>query len=1494
MKLRSKTLLLVSIPFVVGLLVLMATSWLILLKRFQRLEEEHVVQNVNRAVAALKENLSEVDALCMDWGGSDETLAFVKSGDEALLATKLNDKVFRDENLNFAALLDPSGHLLTMRVYNESKGAMIPPSEALVALCSPPAPDLLPDAEAGFRKGILLLPEGPMLISARPIAEGGSARASQGTILLGRYFVADEISHLSGLTHLELDLRPVGHHPLQSQYDSGTPCRLECADCHGAQSRQAIQQRYDHKGSMMLGLEGLRISRAGSETINGFAVLDNLFGHPALLLSVSMPRTDYEQGLATVGALLIALFGVGVAMLVLLSVFLDRLLVSRVTGLAREVASLGPGAAPSGPEPPWALDELDVLESAVRGTFDALTQTQKALLTSQENLEAQVAERTAELARANAELLGNMAERERAAESLRQSEERFRGTLDTMLEGCSIFGFDWRYVYVNESAARHVRRSKQELLGRTMPEAYPGIEETEVFRVLRRSMEDRTARRMENQFFYGDGTSAWFDLSILPVPEGLFVLSYEITERKQLESERELSARVLSLINSATELRELVHGVAILLGASFGCEAVGIRLREGDEFPYFETHGFRPEILSAQNESSARVGATEPAYDTIGNPYFKQLCAEVLSGSPGHEAPSLFTERGSFWANSAAEIRARADEERFPDGARDPQNDESYESLAMVALRVGQSTYGLLQLCDRRKGRFGVQRIALLERLADSIATAIAHRSSQESLKLSEERYRRLVDISPEAIFMHADGKCVFSNPAGLQLLGASGPEQVIGRSIMDIVHPDYLGVVMERVRQQVEEGRRAPLLEEKFVRLDGTLVDVEVSGVPSEYQGKKAVQVVVRDITERERIEATRVATYEISEAAISCPALPELYAAIHKIVSRLMDARNFYIALYEPEDDLFTYPYWIDEFDPTPEPEKPGTGLTAYVLRTGKPLLASPEVFQELLDRGDVVRMGTTPIDWLGVPLKAQDRTTGVLVVQTYQEGIRYGVEDLDILSFVSSQVATAIERKRAEEALRRSEERYRALVENQGEGVTYVNADQIFTFANPAAEEIFGVPPGGLVARSVFEFTSPELMAEAVAQSERRKLGEKSAYETGIVRPDGQRRSLLLTAVPMKDKTGAYAGNLGVFFDITGRRRTESERQLLATAIEQSSDGILVTDPDGIILYANRAIEDLSGYSRIELLGRTPRLLKSGQQDAAFYQGFWRTILAGRVWSGRFVNRRKGGGLYYAESTVSPVTDASGALTAFVCSQRDVTKELQWEDELQRARRLETVGLLAGVVAHEVRNPLFAISTLCAALDKNLGEAEQFRPFTMRIQEQVKRLGRLMSDLLMLGRPLDLARFVPCNIHEIIAEALHALQEAGESGPERFSVEEPDFVPDMRGLPDRLVQVFQNLALNALNHSPPEGGIHIAVAVLEGELRITVSDQGPGLPQDLGLRVFEPFQSRRSGGTGLGLAVVRQIVEAHGGRVSAENNQQGPGATFTVWLPLEPILK
>ena len=172
-----------------------------------------------------------------------------------------------------------------------------------------------------------------------------------------------------------------------------------------------------------------------------------------------------------------------------------------------------------------------------------------------------------------------------------------------------------------------------------------------------------------------------------------------------------------------------------------------------------------------------------------------------------------------------------------------------------------------------------------------------------------------------------------------------------------------------------------------------------------------------------RDRTDSKQEALYRISEATHAVQELADLFSKIHGIIGRLMPVSNFYVALYDQETQEVTYPYYVDETDPCPEPRKLGLGLTDYVIRTGKSLLLSTEAMQSLVQEGSLRIRGTPPIDWLGVPLVASGGLIGILAVETYSQAVRYTAKDKALLEYVSRQVASAIERTRSAQELARA---------------------------------------------------------------------------------------------------------------------------------------------------------------------------------------------------------------------------------------------------------------------------------------------------------------------------------------------------------------------------------------------------------------------------------------------------------------------------------------
>ncbi len=225
-------------------------------------------------------------------------------------------------------------------------------------------------------------------------------------------------------------------------------------------------------------------------------------------------------------------------------------------------------------------------------------------------------------------------------------------------------------------------------------------------------------------------------------------------------------------------------------------------------------------------------------------------------------------------------------------------------------------------------------------------------------------------------------------------------------------------------------------------------------------------------------RTGKVRSATFQISQAVTATESLSELFSQIHRIVAGLMKAENFYIALKDEKKNLISFPYFVDELDSTPLPKLPGRGLTEYVLRSGAPLLASPDVFEDLVRSGDVERVGQDSVDWLGVPLKAQGRPYGVLAVQSYSSCDRYTQDDLDILRFVADQIGLAIERKQAVEALRQNEVRHRAILRAIPDLLFVISRTGHFIDVHAPRQNELLVEPEGITGRHFSELLPPRL--------------------------------------------------------------------------------------------------------------------------------------------------------------------------------------------------------------------------------------------------------------------------------------------------------------------------------------------------------------------------------------------------------------------------------
>lgn len=463
----------------------------------------------------------------------------------------------------------------------------------------------------------------------------------------------------------------------------------------------------------------------------------------------------------------------------------------------------------------------------------------------------------------------------------------------------------------------------------------------------------------------------------------------------------------------------------------------------------------------------------------------------------------------------------------------------------------------------------------------------------EEALRAFEERVGVMSEHAPFVIWT-LDTNLVFTSSAGsaLRSIGLR-PNQVNGMTMREFTAGSDSGPVMISAHQRALSGETA-----RFeVSWKGRVFDVHLEPLRKRDGPILGVFGMALDITERVRAERVQSALYRISQSAATVDNLHDLLRSVHDIVSELMPAPNFYVALRDPTTDTLSFPYFIDEAETAPGPVPIGRGLTEYVLRTGTPLLASPQVFEQLQASGEVDSIGPPSIDWLGVPLAVKDRVFGVLVVQSYTEGVRYSEEDKDLLRFVSSQIAMVIDRKRSEESLRQSERALSALLSHLP-GVAYrCRYDDLFTdeFVSEGCFELFGYHAEDFVGKKVSsrDVIHPDDLAWVARETREAVEGNRAFRILYRIRTaDGKEKWIWDQGHALYGSDGSVLVLEGLLTDVTEWRGVVDGLRTMGifrALFDAANEPILLLDRDGKVVDANPMAEALLAKARNELLGK-----------------------------------------------------------------------------------------------------------------------------------------------------------------------------------------------------------------------------------------------------------------------------------------------------------------
>ena len=726
--------------------------------------------------------------------------------------------------------------------------------------------------------------------------------------------------------------------------------------------------------------------------------------------------------------------------------------------------------------------------------------------------------------------------------------------------------------------------------------------------------------------------------------------------------------------------------------------------------------------------------------------------------------------------------------------------------------------------------------------------------TSGRAVRFSREEYRLLFDASPVAVWVNADGRIAYINRAGVRTLHASSPDEILGRSPFDFVHPDFHEMVRGRIAQALL-GTAEPAPTEKFVCVDGSVIDVEVTawGVP--FEGTTAVHVSFCDVTEQRR------ATEAMHQLAV------------------LTEFSHDAIIMADPNRIITGWNSGAANLYGWTAAEALGRKIHELLQTRIHPAIEDVDLI--LREQGH----------WEGEILHTRS-DSAVRVVESRQVLMQDAQGSPKALLETNRDVT---DRKLAEEALRSSEERFRLIADMIPSLVWTAQPDGSVDYVNRAFAEYTGTAAGS-VAGWIFDPVHPDERAEAVdAWRKSIESGEPSQLEHRLLRADGVYRWHLSRGVPVCDGKGRVIKWYGTSTDVHGIRQAQEKLRRSEEMFRTLADNIpqlaWMANPDGWIFWYNQRWYDYTGTTLEQMQGWGWQPVHHPQHLARVVGRFKESLATGEAWEDTFPLRGRDGQFRWFLSRAMPIRDAAGKVVRWFGTNTDITGQKRTEEALRRSNA--DLEQFAYVASHDLQEPLRTVAAFTQLLARGIEDKldDKHRQYVDLIVGGARKMSDLISDLLLYSQ-MTSGEQVPERV-----DAAKALQTAIENL--RSAIEESgarivqDTLPTVRADRLQLTQVFQNLLSNAVKYRQtrvsPE--VRIAAEKRDGEWLFSVRDNGRGFEPEYADRIFGIFKRlHRDGaipGTGIGLAICKTIVERHGGRIWAEA-QTAQGATIYFTLP------
>ncbi len=783
--------------------------------------------------------------------------------------------------------------------------------------------------------------------------------------------------------------------------------------------------------------------------------------------------------------------------------------------------------------------------------------------------------------------------------------------------------------------------------------------------------------------------------------------------------------------------------------------------------------------------------------------------------------------------------------------------------------------------------------------------------------KIAERKYRNIIDFAPIGFYQSArNGDFLITNNEMANILGFENKEELVSRNISEFY---YSKEEREKLIKKYDTTTKSEVknVEIKFRRKDGNPIWVLMTAKAIKDKDLNTISYdgFIINISDRKRKENVQSLALSLSKISFNNISLKEYLELIHNKLKEIMQANNFYVALYDKTTSKYTFPYCVDPFDEDDydSPVFLDKSLTNIVREEKQGRLVDKKAMCELIKKNKIKAYGKISAVWLGVPLidSSNNDAIGVLALQDYNNEKAYDKDDFETLEIIAANLGFFIERVISQEKLQiakakaeESEKRYKSLFyDNQSVMLLIDPITGKIVDANKSACHYYGYSYHQLTSLKIQEINT--LSKKEVKEEMQKALNEVRAnfnFKHQLANGEIKDVEVYSGSVNISGKDLLYS----IVHDVTERKIAEEKVVVLKTSIEQSPISVIITNLKGIIEYVNPYYSEVTGYKRDELVGKNPNILKSGIHNKVFYKKLWDTILAGNKWQGEMRNKKKDGTLFWERAIISPIKNDAGKTTHFVGIKEDITERKKMIEELisskrkaQESDRLKSAFLAN--MSHEIRTPMNGILGFSNLLLQPKLSDEKKDAYINIIHQSGERMLNTVNDIIEISKiesGIVDVKNSSFNLSLSISNIMNFFQPEAQKKGLTLSMESKiqEYNLFIKTDKNKFESIFTNLIKNAIKYTD-QGKISVRNCVKGGLIEFCIEDTGIGIPADRIDAVFNRFEqadiedTRAFQGSGLGLSIAKSYVEMLGGSIWVESIE-GKGSHFYFTMPLSPL--